>query len=244
MSGGDSGKMLILPSDMLVEVAYPDDEVSHGAGRATAKCTYCIRNGDETEYPAHDVMMIRHWKANTPKEPDAGWWGWYCPEHYACTAPWASSLLAPEHLIPADLEARIAADREAAAWAEAHEFGKAEQAITLARLIPAGHWTTFGDIGRVVYGNTRSSGSVSAALTSLATSERCHSRVRDADGRCATKSRRLAQADEVALFQAWNEMAREDGLPVVTRTGVAFAAYRLSIADLEGLHQPAEYPSL
>jgi len=217
----------ISPADMLVEVAYPDDEVTHGGGRARTKCTYCIRNGDETEYPAHDVMMIRHWKANTPNDPDAGWWGWYCPSHFATTAPWASSLLAPAHLIPANLEARIAADRDAAARAEAEEFGKAEQCIALARRIPVDRWATIGDIGRVVYGNTRSSNLAIAAIATLTPSERCNGHVRDSEGRCITKGRKLTQLEAETLVAEWNAMAREDGVPVVSRTGVAFAAYRL-----------------
>ena len=171
----DGNDRTLIPSnDMLVEVAYPDDQIAHSwgalggperTGRATVKCTYCIRNGDERRYPAHEVMVVRHWKSNTPKDPDAGWWAWYCPEHFAATAPWPSSLLAPTHLIPADLEARIAADRQAAARAE---------------------------------------------------------------------------ADEAELLAKWNTMAREDGLPVVSRTGVAFAAYRLSIEELAELAEDGE----
>jgi hypothetical protein len=239
MNTAQGEKRLISPADMLVEVAYPDDEATHGGGRVTTKCTYCIRNGDETEYPAHDVMMIRHWKANTPNEPDAGWWGWYCPEHFAATAPWASSLLAPAHLVPANLEARIAADREAAAHAEAVEFGKAEHCVALARRIPINRWVTIGDIGRVVYGNARSGGSVSTALAALGASERCNGRVRDADGRCVAKGRKLTPSEEDALFERWNTMAREDGVPVVSRTGVAFAAYRLSMQSLSDLAELA-----
>lgn len=241
----DENEIKLIPSgDMLVEVAYPDDEIAHSwgmlggpehTGRATVKCTYCIRNGDQTRYPAHEVMVIRHWKANTPNELGAGWWAWYCPTHFAATAPWASSLLAPTHLIPADLETRIGADREAAARAEAREFGERERCIALARQIPAGRWTTFGDIGKVVFGNTRSAVAVGSSLASLSTSERFNSRVRMADGTCAASGRKLAQAEETALLDSWNSMAREDGLPVVSRTGVAFAAYRLSLEELAEL---------
>ena len=153
-------------------------------------------------------------KSNTPTDPDAGWWAWYCPEHFAATAPWPSSLRAPTHLIPADLEARIAADRQAAARAEADESAKAEECVALARKVLAGRWTTFGDIGKVVFGNNRSGVAVGSALASLPISERFNSRVRMADGTCAASGRDLAQADEAELLAKWNTMAREDGLPV------------------------------
>lgn len=238
MSGSSSDTpTLTRASDMLVEVGYSDDEITwhDSGGRPLAKCTYCMRNGHETEYPAHDVMVIRHWKANTPKDPNLGWWAWYCPEHYAKTAPWPSSLRAPQHLIPVDLDARIAANLDAATHAEAEEYGRAEKCIALVMLIPAGRWTTIADIAKVVYGSSRHSRSVRRLLASLSTSERCLSRIRNSDGTCSVDERVLTDVDALDLVTQWNNMAREDGLHVVTRTGVAFAAYRLSLDDLHEL---------
>jgi len=233
-------------ADMLVEVGYPHDEIIWSGssievdiGSVAVNCTYCKRNGDGTKYPAHDVLVIRHWKTNTPKDPLLGWWAWYCPEHYAATAPWPSSLRAPAHLIPADLDARIAANLDAAARAEAEEFGRLEQCIALIQLIPAGRWATITDVGNAVYGNSRSRKSVVAAMASIPATERCMSRVRNADGTCSTDGRDIASAEAVETVGLWNEMAREDGLHVVNRTGVAFAAYRMELDDLRELARVA-----
>lgn len=93
------------PEDMLIETPVSEAELDRPAKpghEGMNQCTYCGVGPEDPWYPTDDVMVVRHWKQNTPDDPGAGHWTWYCPDHFDNRNGtwWKWSHTAPAHLLP------------------------------------------------------------------------------------------------------------------------------------------------
>lgn len=92
--------------DMLVETPLScgelDDRNVRVGREAESQCTFCGVSDLDPWFPVSDVMVVRHWNADSVDEPGGGHWTLYCPEHFANRDGrwWANSRLAPERLLP------------------------------------------------------------------------------------------------------------------------------------------------
>jgi alkylated DNA nucleotide flippase Atl1 len=101
--------------------------------------------------------------------------------------------------------------------------------------IPAGRWTTFADLGEIVFGNRKSGQAIGKIMTQFPPTEPWSHRVRLDDGR--TSARNIPGRDDEtaeAIEAMWATRAQSEGM-IILRNGVALRDHRLSVEELRNL---------